>query len=139
LTTEAGALLLPALLLSGRWRTLGGFASIVTAELIFYAVSYGRPLYRFTALGKNYLDDEMVRDANVDLFDRLVKEYPRMFVYPWYDLGYFGPHEQILRSRPGAPEIHYRGCSAGINVVGIESDAQVVGGLFGRNGLKPPA
>lgn len=41
------------------------------------------------------------------------------------NMGYFGPHEIILRSRPGGPEMHYRGCSAGINVIGIESDGTV--------------
>ena len=41
------------------------------------------------------------------------------------NLGYFGPHEQILRSRPGGTEAHYQGCGAGINVIGIESDGTV--------------
>ncbi len=43
------------------------------------------------------------------------------------NLGYFGPHEQILRSRPGAYEAHWEGCRAGINVIGIESDGTVKG------------
>lgn len=43
------------------------------------------------------------------------------------NLGYFGPHELALRSRPGGVETHYRGCNAGINVVGIESDGTVKG------------
>jgi radical SAM protein with 4Fe4S-binding SPASM domain len=43
------------------------------------------------------------------------------------NVGYFGPHEQILRSWPGGPETHYRGCNAGINVIGIESDGTVKG------------
>ena len=43
------------------------------------------------------------------------------------NVGYFGPHETILRSRPGGPEMHYRGCNAGINVIGIESDGTVKG------------
>ncbi len=43
------------------------------------------------------------------------------------NVGYFGPHEQILRSRPGGAESHYRGCNAGINVIGIESDGTVKG------------
>jgi radical SAM protein with 4Fe4S-binding SPASM domain len=41
------------------------------------------------------------------------------------NLGYFGPHEQILRSRPGDVETHWRGCAAGTYVMGIESDGTV--------------
>ncbi len=43
------------------------------------------------------------------------------------NIGYFGPHEQILRSRPGGPDGHWQGCRAGINVIGIESDGTVTG------------
>lgn len=41
------------------------------------------------------------------------------------NIGYFGPHEQVLRSRPGGPEDHWRGCLAGIMSMGIESDGTV--------------
>lgn len=41
------------------------------------------------------------------------------------NIGYFGPHEQILRSRPGGPESHWRGCQAGMQSMGIESDGTV--------------
>lgn len=41
------------------------------------------------------------------------------------NIGYFGPHEQVLRSRPGGVETHWQGCRAGINVIGIESDGTV--------------
>lgn len=43
------------------------------------------------------------------------------------NIGYFGPHEQVLRSRPGGAETHWKGCRAGINVLGIESDGTVKG------------
>jgi radical SAM protein with 4Fe4S-binding SPASM domain len=43
------------------------------------------------------------------------------------NIGYFGPHELTLRSRPGAVEAHWRGCRAGINVIGLESDGTVKG------------
>lgn len=43
------------------------------------------------------------------------------------NLGYFGPHEQLLRSRPGAPETYWQGCSAGKFVMGIESDGTIKG------------
>jgi radical SAM protein with 4Fe4S-binding SPASM domain len=43
------------------------------------------------------------------------------------NVGYFGPHEQLLRSRPGGTETHWRGCAAGIYVLGIESDGTVKG------------
>lgn len=41
------------------------------------------------------------------------------------NIGYFGPHEQVLRSRPLGPETHWRGCQAGVYVLGIESDGTV--------------
>lgn len=43
------------------------------------------------------------------------------------NLGYFGPHEQALRSRPGAPETYWQGCAAGKFVMGIESDGTIKG------------
>jgi len=48
-------------------------------------------------------------------------------VFVGNNIGYFGPHEQTLRSRPGGPETHWKGCRAGINVIGIESDGTVKG------------
>ncbi|KYG01681.1 radical SAM protein [Sorangium cellulosum] len=41
------------------------------------------------------------------------------------NIGYFGPHEQLLRSRPGGGDAHWRGCRGGINAIGIESDGTV--------------
>jgi radical SAM protein with 4Fe4S-binding SPASM domain len=44
------------------------------------------------------------------------------------NLGYFGPYEAILRSRPGSGVVeHWAGCTAGVNVIGIESDGVVKG------------
>ena len=43
------------------------------------------------------------------------------------NIGYFGPHEQVLRSRPGGTESHWQGCQAGIYVMGIESDGTIKG------------
>ncbi|MGB1012772.1 MAG: radical SAM protein [Nannocystaceae bacterium] len=43
------------------------------------------------------------------------------------NLGYFGPHEQVLRSRPGGSDVHWHGCQAGRFVLGIESDGIVKG------------
>jgi len=41
------------------------------------------------------------------------------------NLGYFGPHEVVMRSRPGGNVEHWAGCTAGINVIGIESDGTI--------------
>ena len=41
------------------------------------------------------------------------------------NIGYFGPHEQLLRSRPGGVETHWKGCLAGRATLGIESDGTV--------------
>lgn len=38
------------------------------------------------------------------------------------NIGYFGPHEVLLRSNPFGVETHWRGCMAGSYVLGIESD-----------------
>ncbi len=43
------------------------------------------------------------------------------------NMGYFGPHEQLLRSRPGGAESHWIGCQAGRFVLGIESDGKIKG------------
>ena len=43
------------------------------------------------------------------------------------NVGYFGPHEQLLRSRPGGNEAWWSGCNAGKYVLGIESDGVVKG------------
>lgn len=41
------------------------------------------------------------------------------------NVGYFGPHETLLRSHPSGVESHWAGCRAGINTIGIESDGTV--------------
>lgn len=38
------------------------------------------------------------------------------------NIGYFGPHEEILRSRPGQRSNYWQGCGAGRYTLGIESD-----------------
>jgi radical SAM protein with 4Fe4S-binding SPASM domain len=43
------------------------------------------------------------------------------------NVGYYGPWEQVLRSRPGGDERHWEGCQAGKYVMGIESDGRVKG------------
>ncbi len=43
------------------------------------------------------------------------------------NIGYFGPHEQLLRSRPGGNQAWWSGCNAGKYVLGIESDGAVKG------------
>jgi radical SAM protein with 4Fe4S-binding SPASM domain len=42
------------------------------------------------------------------------------------NLGYYGPHEQLLRSRP-EQERYWQGCQAGKYVMGIESDGKIKG------------
>jgi len=43
------------------------------------------------------------------------------------NIGYYGPHETTLRSRPGGKESFWQGCKAGQYVIGIESDGKVKG------------
>ena len=46
-------------------------------------------------------------------------------VFAGSSIGYFGPHEQVLRSRPGGPDTYWRGCMAGIYSIGIEADGTI--------------
>jgi radical SAM protein with 4Fe4S-binding SPASM domain len=41
------------------------------------------------------------------------------------NVGYYGPHEQTLRSRPGGRAGFWRGCHAGRYTIGIESDGRI--------------
>lgn len=41
------------------------------------------------------------------------------------NLGYFGPHEELLRSLPGLSSQYWSGCAAGKYTIGIESDGRV--------------
>lgn len=52
---------------------------------------------------------------------------PYFNIFPNNNIGYFGPYEQLLRSRVGNPETHYQSCLAGIFNMGIESDGTVKG------------
>jgi radical SAM protein with 4Fe4S-binding SPASM domain len=41
------------------------------------------------------------------------------------NIGYFGPHEMLLRSHPGQKAVHWTGCQAGRYTLGIEADGTV--------------
>ena len=43
------------------------------------------------------------------------------------NVGYYGPHEIILRSRPGKQAAYWQGCQAGRYTIGIESNGTVKG------------
>ena len=43
------------------------------------------------------------------------------------NMGYYGPHEQLLRARPNSGEAHWQSCGAGKFVMGIESDGTIKG------------
>lgn len=42
------------------------------------------------------------------------------------DLGYYGPHEETLRSRPGQGASYWQGCQAGCMTIGLRSDGTVL-------------
>jgi radical SAM protein with 4Fe4S-binding SPASM domain len=48
-------------------------------------------------------------------------------IAPSNNIGYFGPHEQVLRSYPFGDDVHYGGCTAGKHLLGIESDGTLKG------------
>lgn len=60
---------------------------------------------------------------------RAIEEYdgtgPLLNVFANNSIGYFGPHEELLRSTPGGISTHWQGCRAGINLVGVEADGVV--------------
>jgi radical SAM protein with 4Fe4S-binding SPASM domain len=62
--------------------------------------------------------------------DASLPEHPQGIpfnVFIGNNIGYFGPHELALRSRPGGREGHWSGCHAGVNLIGIEADGTVKG------------
>jgi radical SAM protein with 4Fe4S-binding SPASM domain len=50
---------------------------------------------------------------------------PRFRVSMGNNLGYYGPHEELLRGRPGAEHRYWQSCQAGRYVMGIESNGLV--------------
>jgi radical SAM protein with 4Fe4S-binding SPASM domain len=73
-----------------------------------------------------------VIDALADIQQKAHEDYragraPFFNVAPNNNIGYFGPHEQTIRSRPDSLEAHFQGCIAGIFGMGIESDGTVKG------------
>lgn len=56
-----------------------------------------------------------------------VRGRPPFNVFAGNNIGYFGPHELVLRSRPGGRAQHWMGCRAGQQVLGIEADGAVKG------------
>ncbi len=70
------------------------------------------------------------RLANIQLeamraFEARGREGIPFNVFANNNIGYFGPFEKILRSRPLGRETHWRGCPAGIYSMGIESDGTI--------------
>ncbi|MFZ6183442.1 radical SAM protein [Nannocystis pusilla] len=63
----------------------------------------------------------------IDIFETLDKvldrcEARKVRLWPGNNLGYFGPLERRLRS---SQRKHWRGCTAGVSVMGIESDGAI--------------
>ena len=50
---------------------------------------------------------------------------PPFDIFAGDNVGYFGPHEVVLRSRPGGSATHWPGCKGGTWVIGLESDGKV--------------
>ncbi len=99
LTTEVGALMIPVFLLCFFVRRKvrlrdgwlpAGFLLVLCIELSYQGIVHGNPLYHFTLSG-GLPNDPAVLGANSDLAYRLLKSYPRMFIYPNIDFGILGP------------------------------------------------
>ncbi len=66
-----------------------------------------------------------VQLAAVKRYDESGRQGIPFNIFANNNIGYFGPHEQTLRSRPYGRETHWKGCAAGIYLLGIESDGTV--------------
>ncbi len=117
LTTEAGSLMIIVFgiylgvrrhVRSRHLWVLAGFAAVFGAELVYHAAMNGNPLYRFTLTEEYMMRDSMVRAANIDLVDRLLKAYPRLFLYPNIHFGAFGP---LLLLGGAYGLLRFRSCS----------------------------
>ena len=47
-------------------------------------------------------------------------------LFPGNNIGYYGPHEEQIRGRLG-PAVHWSGCAAGAQTLGIEADGAIKG------------
>ena len=99
LTTEAASLILLVLIAYGvltrypsrtQFSAAAGFLFVLLLEILHSYYRYGQPLARFTASTDRYNLDPMVVAANTDLFDRMLKAYPRYFIWPNEDFGAWG-------------------------------------------------
>ena len=66
----------------------------------------------------------------LEVFPALAALYPRaeaarVRIYAGNNVGYFGPHEELLRRH--VPEGHTKSCGAGRSVIGIEADGTLKG------------
>ena len=59
-----------------------------------------------------------------DLYQEAARQ--GVLLQPGNNIGYFGPYESLLRGS-GAEDVHWGGCGAGRNVIGIEADGTVKG------------
>ena len=50
-----------------------------------------------------------------------------VMIWPANNIGYFGPHEAVLRGRGVEMDFHWTGCPAGTRAMGIESDGTIKG------------
>ncbi len=66
-----------------------------------------------------------IQQEAVDEFRANGEEGVCFNVFTNNNIGYFGPHEIALRSRPYGRETHWLGCAAGVYILGIESDGTV--------------
>lgn len=70
---------------------------------------------------------EIQKEAFADADARGVPHERAFHVRLGNNVGYFGPHEKLLRARPGTGESHWQSCGAGKFVMGIESDGTIKG------------
>jgi radical SAM protein with 4Fe4S-binding SPASM domain len=50
-----------------------------------------------------------------------------ILLWPGNNVGYFGPHEEIIRNRGGTGPLHWDGCVAGVSGMGVEADGTIKG------------
>jgi radical SAM protein with 4Fe4S-binding SPASM domain len=70
---------------------------------------------------------EIQRDCLEDARLRNIPAERAFHVRLGNNMGYYGPHEKLLRTRPGSNDAHWQSCGAGKFVMGIESDGTIKG------------
>jgi radical SAM protein with 4Fe4S-binding SPASM domain len=108
-------------------------------DLLTYEGAYAWQVQPAVKMGELCGNQELApRPSDIVAISRVVArliEESGLKIYAADSLGYFGPHEKVLRKHAGGTR--FGGCEAGLENVGIESNGDVKGCLALLPGLNP--